>query len=72
MCHQKMLQVCQTDFSLSPELKSQLEDQAIDYVLSPKSDLPLYDKENTILKQFWQSLAENKIPSGKPQFDLLF
>ncbi|CAG2208435.1 unnamed protein product [Mytilus edulis] len=58
--------------SLSPDQKSQLEDQASDYILSPKSDLPPYDKENTTMNQFWQSMAQRKIPSGQPQFDLLF
>ncbi|CAC5396617.1 unnamed protein product [Mytilus coruscus] len=35
--------------SLSPDQKSQLEDQASDYILSPKSNLPSYDKENTTM-----------------------
>ncbi|CAC5378676.1 unnamed protein product [Mytilus coruscus] len=63
--------VRQISFS-SPDQKSQLEDQASDYILSPKSDLPPYDKENNTMNQFWQSMAQRKIPSGQPQFDLLF
>ncbi|CAC5365349.1 HPS6 [Mytilus coruscus] len=56
----------------SPDQKSQLQDQASDYILSPKSDLPPYDKENTTLNQFWQSMAQRKVPSGQPSLNCSF
>ncbi|CAC5416636.1 unnamed protein product [Mytilus coruscus] len=49
---------------------SQLEYEAAEYILTP--DLPAFDPDTPSLNQFWTSIGNLKLPSGKQQFQHLF
>ncbi|XP_045208611.2 uncharacterized protein LOC123560483 [Mercenaria mercenaria] len=48
-----------------------LQDEYMDYQLSPSTELPTFKYGETALEDFWFSLAEYKLPTGSRRFKLL-
>ena len=49
----------------------QLEDEWLNYQLSPSSDLPTYTPGDTKIDWFWGDMARGKTGTGQPRFGTL-
>lgn len=53
------------------ESPSQIEDEALEYLLSPLNELPTFDAETTLLDTFWVQMSDRKLPTGQHQYKSL-
>ena len=56
----------------TPELPAtSIDEEVQEYLLSPRSELPPFDLETTLLDNFWMSMSKKKLPSGSLQYGTL-
>lgn len=65
-------EVVQLGKRFTPELPAtSIDEEVQEYLLSPRSELPPFDLETTLLDNFWMSMSKKKLPSGSLQYGTL-